>query len=48
LIQKIYEVDPLVCPMCCGNMKAIAFMEKPDVIKNSKTPASFVKILEFE
>jgi hypothetical protein len=33
LIQKIYEVDPLVCPRCSGNMKVIAFIEKPDVIK---------------
>jgi len=33
LIQKIYEVDPLVCPKCSGNMKVIAFIEKPDVIK---------------
>jgi len=33
LIQKIYEVDPLVCPKCSGTMKVIAFIEKPDVIK---------------
>jgi hypothetical protein len=33
LIQKIYAVDPLVCPKCSGNMKVIAFTEKPDVIK---------------
>ncbi len=33
LVQKIYEVDPLVCPKCSGNMKAIAFIENPDVIK---------------
>ncbi len=33
LIQKIYEVDPLVCPKCSGAMRAIAFIEDPDVIK---------------
>lgn len=33
LIQKIYEVDPLVCPKCSGTMKVIAFIERPDVIK---------------
>ena len=33
LIQKIYEVDPLVCPKCSGAMRVIAFIEDPDVIK---------------
>jgi hypothetical protein len=33
LIQKIYEVDPLVCPKCSGAMRVIAFIEEPDVIK---------------
>ena len=33
LIQKIYEVDPLVCPRCQGEMKIISFMENFDVIK---------------
>ena len=27
LIQKIYEVDPLVCPKCQGQMKLIPFIE---------------------
>ena len=26
LIQKIYEVDPLVCPKCKGNMRIISFI----------------------
>ena len=26
LIQKIYEVDPLVCPKCQGQMKIIFFI----------------------
>lgn len=33
LIQKIYEVDPLVCPKCSDAMLVIAFIEDPDVIK---------------
>jgi len=33
LIQKIYEVDPLVCPKCQGEMKIISFIEELDVIK---------------
>ncbi len=27
LIQKIYDVDPLLCPKCSGSMKIIAFIE---------------------
>ncbi len=33
LIQKIYEVDPLICPKCSGAMRVIAFIEGLDVIK---------------
>ena len=33
MIQKIYEVDPLVCPKCSGPMRVIAFIEDSDVIK---------------
>jgi hypothetical protein len=33
LIQKIYEVDPLACPRCQGQMRVIAFIEKQEVIK---------------
>jgi len=28
LIQKIYEVDPLTCPKCCGEMKLILVLKK--------------------
>ena len=38
LIQKIYEVDPLVCPKCKGTMRIISFMEDaqviPDILKH--------------
>jgi hypothetical protein len=33
LIQKIYEVDPLVCSRCQGSMWVIALIEDEDVIK---------------
>ena len=33
LIQKIYEVDPLTCPKCQGQMKILAFIEEEQVIK---------------
>jgi hypothetical protein len=33
LIQKIYEVDPLTCPKCSGNMKVISVIEDQEVIK---------------
>jgi len=26
MIRKVYEVDPMVCPQCGGQMKAIAFL----------------------
>ena len=28
LIKKIYEVDPLLCPECGGDMRIIAFIEE--------------------
>lgn len=33
LIQKIYNVDPLLCPKCRGVMKIISFIEDKDVIE---------------
>ena len=32
LIQKIYEVDPLTCAKCKGQMRLIAFIHDQDVI----------------
>jgi len=32
LIQKIYEVDPLVCPKCQGQMKIISIIDDFEVI----------------
>ncbi|MGD0279678.1 MAG: hypothetical protein ABSC11_10270 [Smithella sp.] len=36
LIQKIYEVDPLVCPKCQGVMRIINFIEDQQVIRFSR------------
>ena len=33
LIQKIYEVDPLICPKCRGPMKIIAFIEDEEITR---------------
>jgi hypothetical protein len=32
LVNKIYEVDPLVCPECGGAMKVISYIQDEDVI----------------
>ena len=35
LIQRVYEVDPLCCPECGGQMQVVSFIEppQPDVIE---------------
>ena len=33
LIQKIYQLDPLLCPKCRGAMKIISFIEDDQLIK---------------
>lgn len=33
LIQKIYQIDPLLCPKCQGAMKVISFIEDDALIK---------------
>ena len=33
LIRRVYEVDPLVCPRCGSEMRVIAFITEPKVIK---------------
>jgi hypothetical protein len=32
LIKRIYEIDPLVCPSCGGEMKVIAFIIEHEVV----------------
>ncbi len=34
LIQKIYHVDPLLCPKCLGSMGIISFIEDQQIVKN--------------
>jgi len=36
LIKRVYEVDPLCCPECGGQMKVVSFIEPPqaDVIED--------------
>jgi hypothetical protein len=31
LIQRVYQVDPLICPHCGGAMKIVAFIEAHQV-----------------
>ena len=33
LIQKIYELDPLTCPKCQGQMRILSSIEDQEVIK---------------
>jgi hypothetical protein len=33
LIQKIFEVDPLVCSHCQGRLRVVSFIEDPVVIR---------------
>jgi hypothetical protein len=32
LIKRVYEVDPLVCPKCQGEMRIVAFIIDHDVV----------------
>ena len=32
VIRKVYEVDPLSCPVCGGQMSIISFIEEPKTI----------------
>ncbi|MEZ4754334.1 MAG: hypothetical protein R3A13_08510 [Bdellovibrionota bacterium] len=33
LIKRVYELDPLECPQCKGQMRIVAFMQDPVEIK---------------
>ena len=50
LIQRIYEVDPLKCPKCGGNMKFIGFIERhqADVIEKILKHPRYGKITATE
>ena len=32
MIRKVYDVDPLLCPSCGGQMRIISFIEEPKII----------------
>jgi hypothetical protein len=32
MIRKVYEVDPMVCPRCGGQMKVVAFITEYAVV----------------
>jgi len=32
MMRKVYEVDPLYCPSCGGQMRIISFIEEPKII----------------
>ena len=32
MICKVYDVDPLICPSCGGQMRIISYIEDPEVI----------------
>jgi len=29
LLRRVYEVDPLVCPKCAGQMRVVGFVTEP-------------------
>ncbi len=33
LIQKVFEIDPLTCPVCGGTMKLISIIHERDIIR---------------
>ncbi len=33
LLRRVYEIDPLLCPKCGSQMKVIAFITEPQVIR---------------
>ncbi len=53
LIKRVYEIDPLACPHCGGQMKVVAFIEPPQapVIWSTawcETGSTFVNTLFFK
>ena len=45
LIRKIYDVEPLICPRCGGDMRIIAFIEDYKVVKKI---LDYLKVYEFK
>jgi len=36
MIQKVYEIDPLLCSFCGGEVKILSFIIKPKTIKKTR------------
>jgi hypothetical protein len=32
LIKRVFEVDPLFCPECGGQMQVLSFIERPPAV----------------
>ena len=43
MIQKVYEIDPLLCPFCGGEVKILSFIIKPKTIKKILDGPAFTK-----
>lgn len=43
MIQKIYEVDPLICPKLSGAMRILAFIEDQEVMEEDPKPSGAVE-----
>ena len=50
LIKRVYEVDPLCCPECGGQMQVESFIEPPqaDVNRRNSQALRFVAVLVTE
>ena len=50
LIKRVYEVDPLCCPECGGQMQVESFIEPPQADVNRRNPQAlrFVAVLVTE
>ena len=33
LIKRVYEVDPLLCPRCCKQMRILALIDQQEIIE---------------
>ena len=42
-IKKVWEVDPLTCPKCTGEMRIISFIYKKTVIRKTLTHLNVYK-----
>jgi hypothetical protein len=48
LIKRVYEIDPLACPRCGGQMKVVALCEVFDYVKWSHLARRFPWVSGFD